>query len=97
MERDWPGGLRRVRPNALSFFSRERLRVHWGNRLAINTRCPTLQCGHSAKAPAPTSPKHSEHAQPMTATPNEPAAPNPAIACRLQSARYWRGVGEPDR
>ena len=24
-------------------------------------------------------------------------APNPAIASRLQSARYWRGVGEPER
>ncbi len=28
---------------------------------------------------------------------NKPAAPNPAIASRLQSSRHWRGVGEPGR
>src|SRR6266545_3730805 len=29
--------------------------------------------------------------------PNKPAAPNPAIASRLQCGRQWRGVGEPGR
>jgi hypothetical protein len=30
-------------------------------------------------------------------SPNEPAAPNPAIASRLHVGRHWRGVGEPGR
>jgi len=29
--------------------------------------------------------------------PNEPAAPNSAIASRLNSGHYWHGVGERDR
>ncbi len=33
----------------------------------------------------------------MTSTPNEPAAPNPAIASRLHARCHWRGVGEPER
>jgi len=27
----------------------------------------------------------------------KPAAPNPAIASRLQAKRHWRGIGEPER
>ena len=26
---------------------------------------------------------------------NQPDAPNPAIASRLQTGRHWRGVGDP--
>jgi hypothetical protein len=28
---------------------------------------------------------------------NKPAAPNPAIASRLNAGHHWRGVGEPGR
>ncbi len=30
-------------------------------------------------------------------TAEKPAAPNPAIASRLQAGYHWRGVGEPER
>ena len=33
----------------------------------------------------------------MTLQANTPAAPNSAIASRLQAGRHWRGVGEPER
>jgi len=33
----------------------------------------------------------------MFKLPNKPAAPNPAIASRLDSGHHWCGVGEPER